>query len=124
MDVGRDSLIAGCVLAIVVLAFPLNTRAGSQEHDKPSAVARGGRWRGEVPDPVANRVTRDALDGAWALFAGAAVDVTAPVVVLGVQDPSTVARDCDTRKAIEPQTSRQLPGVYPPNRRAPRAAVS
>ena len=34
MDVGRDSLIAGCVLAIAVLAFPLNTRPGNQEHDK------------------------------------------------------------------------------------------
>ena len=71
MDVGRDSLVAGCVLAIAVLAFPLNTRAGNQEHDKPSTVARGERWRVEVPDPVANRVTRDALDGAWGLFAGA-----------------------------------------------------
>jgi DMSO/TMAO reductase YedYZ molybdopterin-dependent catalytic subunit len=64
MDAARDSLVAACVLAVVVLAFPLNTRAGNQEHAKPSAVARGERWRVEVSDPVANRVTRDALDGA------------------------------------------------------------
>ena len=71
MDTARGLIRCGCVLAVVVLAFPLKTRASNQEHGRPSAVARGERWRVEVSDPVANRVTRDALDGAWGLFAGA-----------------------------------------------------
>lgn len=69
MVAGKHALVAGFAAAGLAAALSINAEAGIQEEHKPSPVVGRDAWpRVYIPDPVARRASRQALDRARRLL--------------------------------------------------------
>ena len=70
MVAGKHTLVARLAAAGLAAVFSINVEAGNQEERKPSSAVGRDTWPGvRIPDPVAQRTSRQALDRARELLA-------------------------------------------------------
>jgi hypothetical protein len=69
MVTGKHALVARFAAAVLAAVLSMNAEAGNQEELKPSSVVGRDAWPGvHIPDPVARRASRQALDQARRLL--------------------------------------------------------
>jgi hypothetical protein len=69
MVAGKDALVGGFAAAGLTAVLSINAEAGNKEKHSPSSVVGQDAWpRVHIPDPLARRVSREALDQARRLL--------------------------------------------------------